>query len=389
MKLLRIVSLLLALLTAFTLVSCGASGNGGAADSGSSAPGSDSGAPAAEDGAGSEEYDYSYGIGADGFIEGVRALDTVGLPAYVGIEVPASEHEVSETELRDALDAALSGFSTDVKVTNRAVVEGDLVNIDYVGSVDGVEFAGGNTNGQGTDVTAGAKNYIDDFLDQIIGVMPGETVNVEVTFPDPYPNNTDLSGKDAVFVTTVNYITEKKTPELTDEFVMENLNAYFGWTSAVEVRDYVRDSLTHQKVRQFIKTYLTGNALTGDIPAVVLEQQRQELIGAYTSQASQNYMSLLTFLRQNGFDSVDAFVESQKDALNEAARQLLILQAIAEDAGITLADGDVDAFIEEAFSATTDDQKKQVRDYFGDNYLAQSALDEKVLDYIETNAVYK
>ena len=100
-----------------------------------------------------------------------------------------------------------------VQVTDRAVEDGDTVNIDYVGTVDGVEFEGGNTNGQGTNVTAGGTDYIDDFLTQIIGHMPGETFDVNVTFPDPYTSNEELSGKDAVFKTTINYISETPKPE--------------------------------------------------------------------------------------------------------------------------------------------------------------------------------
>ena len=101
-----------------------------------------------------------------------------------------------------------------VKITDRAIEDGDKVNIDYVGSVDGVEFEGGNTNGAGTEVTAGGTDYIDDFLTQIIGHMPGETFDVNVTFPDEYPNNPDLAGKDAVFVTTINYIVGKNDASL-------------------------------------------------------------------------------------------------------------------------------------------------------------------------------
>ena len=92
-------------------------------------------------------------------------------------------------------------------ITDRVVAKDDYVNIDFVGSVDGVPFDGGSTGGQGTIVQAGSTNYIDDFLDQIIGIKPGETVDVNVTFPDSY-GEASLAGKKALFVTTVNYIVE-------------------------------------------------------------------------------------------------------------------------------------------------------------------------------------
>ena len=87
------------------------------------------------------------------------------------------------------------------------VKDGDTVNIDYVGSVDGVEFEGGNTNGAGADLTIGSGSYIDDFEEQLIGAHPGDTVEVNVTFPENYGNE-ELNCKDAVFTVTVNGIYE-------------------------------------------------------------------------------------------------------------------------------------------------------------------------------------
>jgi len=95
-----------------------------------------------------------------------------------------------------------STFSTDTSLT---VKDGDTVNIDYVGSIDGVEFAGGNTNGAGADLTIGSGTYIDDFEEQLIGAHPGDTVEVNVTFPENYGNE-QLNGKDALFVVEVNGI---------------------------------------------------------------------------------------------------------------------------------------------------------------------------------------
>ena len=86
-------------------------------------------------------------------------------------------------------------------------VHGDTVNIDYVGTVDGVEFDGGNTNGAGTDLTIGSGQYIDDFEEQLIGAHVGDTVEVNVTFPDNYGNE-ELNGKDAVFEVVINGIYE-------------------------------------------------------------------------------------------------------------------------------------------------------------------------------------
>ena len=95
-------------------------------------------------------------------------------------------------------------LSTDSSLT---IENGDTVNIDYVGTVDGVEFDGGSTNRAGADLTIGSGRYIDDFEEQLIGSHPGDTVEVNVTFPEDYGNE-ELNGKDAVFEVVINGIYE-------------------------------------------------------------------------------------------------------------------------------------------------------------------------------------
>ena len=119
--------------------------------------------------------------------------------------VQTNDTNTESTADTSGTDTGSTAYSTDASLT---VENGDTVNIDYVGSVDGVEFDGGNTQGMGTDLVIGSGSYIDDFEEQLIGAHPGDTVEVNVTFPDPYENNTDLSGKEAVFTVTVNGIYE-------------------------------------------------------------------------------------------------------------------------------------------------------------------------------------
>lgn len=104
----------------------------------------------------------------------------------------------SSTETENVSDT----FQTDASLT---VQDGDMLYIDYVGTIDGVEFEGGNTQGGGAYLVIGSGSYIDDFEEQLIGSHPGDVVNVEVTFPDDY-TQADLAGKDAVFEVTVHGI---------------------------------------------------------------------------------------------------------------------------------------------------------------------------------------
>ena len=332
-------------------------------------------------------YDYSAGLGKDGYFTGVKALDFVTLPEYLGIGIPAGDHEVTDEELEGEISSMLASFPQTRQITDRAVSDGDKVNIDYVGSVDGVEFPSGSTQGNGTEVTAGAANYIDDFLTQIIGHMPGETFDVNVTFPDEYPNDPDLAGKDAVFVTTINYISEQYTPELTDEFVMENLNEQYGWESAEEVREYLRDMLSRDKLMSYLDTFLSENCVVSEIPQAFIDSQRNFMLNYFEGMAAQYGTTLEELLPNMGVESIDGLVEAQKDALEKEAKAALIVQAIAEKEGIVISESDVDDFLRETSPGVTDDMIAQIKQYYGMGYIAREALEEAVYDLITGNAV--
>lgn len=119
-------------------------------------------------------------------------------------ETPEATEAADATETPEATEEA-TAYSTDTSLT---VKDGDTVNIDYVGKIDGTAFDGGSTNGKGTDLEIGSGSYIDDFEDQLVGAHPGDKVEVTVTFPDEYPASPDLAGKEAVFDVTVNGIYE-------------------------------------------------------------------------------------------------------------------------------------------------------------------------------------
>ena len=132
----------------------------------------------------------------------------VKLGAYKDLEVSVdATKEVTDAEVDEKVERERNNLA-ELVVKDDAAELGDTVVIDFVGSVDGVEFDGGNTQGMGTDLVIGSGSYIDDFEEQLIGAHPGDTVEVNVTFPDPYENNTDLSGKEAVFTVTINGIYE-------------------------------------------------------------------------------------------------------------------------------------------------------------------------------------
>ena len=153
-------------------------------------------------------FDYSEGYDEKGFFEGVKALDYVTLLDYSHMEL-SDEIIPSDEAVQSQIDKTLSSYTKTNQITDedRLIEDGDTVNIDYVGKIDGTAFDGGSTNGQGTDLEIGSGSYIDDFEDQLVGAHPGDEVEVTVTFPDNY-DAADLAGKEAVFDVTVNGIYE-------------------------------------------------------------------------------------------------------------------------------------------------------------------------------------
>lgn len=298
-------------------------------------------------GADTAEYNYSAGLTEDGYFEGVTASDYVTLPDYKNMEIPEDVSTISDEELQSELDSRMSSFSTAEQITDRAVEDGDTVNIDYVGSIDGVEFAGGNTDGEGTTVTIGVTSYIDDFLEQLIGHMPGETFDVNVTFPDPYPNNTDFSGKDAVFVTTINYIEAETVPELTDDFVTSNWKETEGWSSAEEAKNGVKDEMRQAAIANYMWQELQTKAEVSEVPEVVAQYHLENMKNYYILMAKQYGMETNDFLSQYvGVEDMDALVEKNEGQVQENAKSSLILQALCEEMGVKPADADIADFFQ-------------------------------------------
>lgn len=284
-----------------------------------------------------EDFDYSAGLTDDGYFANIKASDYVTLPIYKGASISPSVFVASEDTLNEQLASILSRYTSYNQIKDRAVADGDTVNIDYVGKVGGVEFSGGNTNGVGTDVTIGVTQYIDDFLEQLIGHKPGETFDIEVTFPDPYQNNTDLSGKDAVFTVTINHIRgDAVNAELTDEIAAE-----YGFDTKETLIADIKEWIINQQKLQFFDE-LIAEVECKEIPAVVLNYVKNLDIANFISYAASNNMDLNTFiLTYTDYDSLDAYVDAQTDAYNENATRYMIVQAIAEAEGLTATDADV------------------------------------------------
>jgi len=328
-------------------------------------------------------FSYSDGIDENGFWDGLTALDYVELPEFLGIIVPKDTHVISDDAVQEQIDSILAHFAAHDHVSDRAVADGDTVNIDYVGSIDGVEFDGGSTEGAGIEVTIGVDQYIDDFLEQLIGHMPGETFDVNVTFPEDYGVD-ELNGKDAVFVTTINDICVNITRELTDEFVAEFMSPYYDWTTVEEMRAGISADMQKNAIQAYISEFIVRDATVRSLPPQCIAYHENIIRNYYNDSAEYYEMDLESFLSEYfGVASIEEMIETSRANFEEAIAQSLIYQAIAEVSGITVSDDDIASFF---MLYNIDDYSMYVEQY-GLPYFKQIIVSTLVLDHIAENAI--
>lgn len=319
-----------------------------------------------------ETYDYSEYFDENGFFAGVTALDYVSLPEYTGVQIPASEVTPTDSEVQAKIDEMVQSYTTTEQVTEGTVEEGDSVNIDYVGTIDGVEFDGGSTDGNGTTVTAGGDDYIDDFLDQLIGHEVGETFDINVTFPDDYGVD-ELNGKDAVFTTTINYIEKSVVPEVTDDFVKENL----GYDTVDAYKQSLYDDIYNEHLSESLLNWLIENSIVSDVPQSVVDALYQVQYDYYERLGSLYGYDVDTILSMFGSDTESLYSQCETYASN-----YLVLQAVMEDASLEVTP---EYFME--VNNTDEDTYNTYVDYYGAGYVHFTAISNCVTDFMKQSAV--
>ena len=327
-----------------------------------------------------QNFDYSSGIDANGYLENVRALDYVTLPDnYTALPIKKSDITPSAEDIQAQVDNLLAQYATTQEVTGRAAQSGDIVNINYAGTVDGVAFTGGTY--QGYDLTLGSGSFIDGFEDQIIGHNVGDTFDVTVTFPDGYGDSTDaegntitLSGKEAVFSVTLNSISESVTPELTDEWVDSNFGTSDDLHTADQLRSYLNDALYATNYENAIVDYLMSNSTFKELPSEITSYYIRMFLNYYNQYATAYGMDLNAFAQTQGYTDADAMLAASDAYFEHLAKQDLILQAVAETKSLAPTQEELD------------DANSTYADTYGENRAHLNALQSCVLDWLEENS---
>lgn len=296
----------------------------------------------------------------------VKASDYVTLGEYKGITVEASLAEVTESDVDSYVDNVKSNNPPMVEVTDRAVQDGDTVNIDYVGKyADTLEAFDGGT-ASGADLVIGSNSYIEGFESGLVGANIGDTLDLNLTFPENYGAE-NLAGKDVIFTVTVNSI-KVNAEEISDEWA-----ASLGITDVATVeqlRAYAKDYLETQASDEYNSTIensaiqqVYDSTAFGDIPETLVNRYiklQKQMLDYQATMYSYYYGQQLSaadlvsvYMNNEGY--VGTPDDYLKEISTDMAKQYLMFQAIADEQGIEVTDEDIDTYLKEAYesAATT------------------------------------
>ena len=321
-----------------------------------------------------ETVDYGKGLNEDGTLEGVKATDYVTVCDYAALKIPKKDVEVSDSDVQSQIDSIMANYKK--QVTDRKIKKGDVVNIDYKGTIDGKEFDGGSDTGY--SLTIGSGTFIDGFEDQLIGKTPGETVQVKATFPKDY-TNADVAGKDAVFETKINYIEEEQ--KLTDKFVKENLSDS-GYTSVRDMKKKIKDTIYNTNKSDYIWNHMIEKSTFKEIPDQLINDRVDVLVDGLKLQLKSSNYSLKDYLSAYGIEDEEALRDQYKSSCESTVKVFLIADAIAADKKISVTDDD----IKEYFNG--EDTSKYEKEY-SKPYINRVVLNDLVLKEIEKTTTVK
>jgi len=278
------------------------------------------------------------------FTAEVATKPEVKLGDYKGVEVTKQNVEVTDEDVQKALEREQEQNSRLVTVEGRPVEKGDLVTLDYAGTVDGEAFDGGSAEGQELEI--GSNTFIPGFEDQLIGMNIGDEKDVNVTFPEDY-HAKDLAGKAAVFHCTIHNIQKKEVPELNDEFAedvseFDTLEEY-----KADVRKNLQESRENeakQAKRDEAASKAAQNAEI-DIPDLMVDSQAEQMLENLANNLRSQGMDFGTYLQYTGQNYEQARASMKPQALQQI-RTRLTLEAVAEAEKLEVSDEDIDNEIE-------------------------------------------
>ena len=306
----------------------------------------------------------------------------VTLGEYKGITVKKTIEPVTDEDVEKEIQTALEDYP--VEVNNRSVQEGDTVDIDYVGRIDGEEFEGGSD--QGALLKIGSGQFIEGFEDGLIGASKGETRVLELTFPDNYTE--DLAGKAVEFTVTVNAIKEP-LEEPNDEWVAANIEGYYTvdeYKAGIRSEQEENNKQTaEEQMRYTAWTTVVDGCTINEYPDTLVEMGKKLYTQQAETYAKYAGMELKQFIESSGITQ-EEFDANAEEYGKDVAAQSLVNQAICNAEGYAIGD---DAYKEALNNMLTEYgcTEEELISAYGQDNVEQSIMMNRVIQLILDNAV--
>ncbi|MBQ2701867.1 MAG: trigger factor, partial [Clostridia bacterium] len=309
----------------------------------------------------------------------------VKISSYTGMKIKQFAYTVKDEEIDAEIERLRDRNARKIEVTDRAAQNGDVANIDFVGTVDGVKFDGGEA--EGFDLTLGSGQFIPGFEDQVVGMNVGESKDVNVTFPENYQAEA-LKGKPAVFAVKLNSLQGKELPEVTDEFIKEST----GSETIEEYKAKTKERLQAQADRR--STDATENSILEaisanaevEIPQAMIEREIDGLVQKFEYQLMYQGLKLqdyLDFLKV----TVSDFKKNYEEQAKKNVLSQLIIGKIIETEKIEATEEEVNAQIEKQAASVEKsfDEYKKGMDPRQIDYIRSDIIITKLFDFLKAN----
>lgn len=312
----------------------------------------------------------------------------VKLGEYKNLEVSVDvSKEVSDADVDAKIERERNNLAELVLKEDKAA-NGDTVVIDFVGTVDGVEFDGGK--GDNFSLELGSGQFIPGFEDQLVGHAAGETVEVNVTFPEDY-QATDLAGKDAKFVTTIHEVKEKEVPELDDELAkdidedVETLD---------ELKEKYRKELAESKeiafddaVESAALDLAVENAEIVELPEEMVHEEVHRSVNEFLGNMQRQGISPDMYFQITGTTQEDLHKQHEADA-EKRTKTNLVIEAVAKAEGFEASDEDIEAEIA-SLAADYNMEVERVHQLLSADMLKHDIVIKKAVELITSTAKVK
>lgn len=310
----------------------------------------------------------------------------VELGQYKGLEVEVEKQTVTDDLVDTRIKQDQQKAARTIDVDDRAVENGDTVNLDYAGSVDGVAFEGGTAQGQ--TLVIGSNTFIPGFEEQMIGMQIGEEKDLNVTFPEQY-HSEELAGKAAVFHVKVNGITVTEMPELDDDFAADVSD----FTTFAEYKEFIVKELTEKAEKNndvTIENALVEKAVenaTIDVPDAMIAEQTQYILREMEMRMMYQGLRMQDYMKYTG-QTMEQLQEAYRGEAEKRVRVELTLEAIRKAEGIEPTEEEIAAEMK-----SQAERMGQKTEEFEDSlteaqrgYIADAAAVQKVVALLKADA---